>query len=143
MTDILHDFPIAAPADRVFDGFTTPTGLDQWWTKRSAGEPRLGAVYELWFGPEYDWRGRVTRCEPGRAFELEMIAAAGDWLGTRVGVELEAGPNGTQVRFYHRGWPAGSEHCRVSSFCWAMYLRVLRRHLEHGESVPYEGRLEV
>jgi hypothetical protein len=26
---------------------------------------------------------------------------------------------------------------------WAMYLRVLKRHLEHGESVPYERRLDV
>jgi len=24
-----------------------------------------------------------------------------------------------------------------------MYLRILRRHIEHGESVPYEKRLDV
>jgi len=27
--------------------------------------------------------------------------------------------------------------------CWAMYLRILGRHLEHGESVPFEKRLDV
>jgi hypothetical protein len=32
---------------------------------------------------------------------------------------------------------------RRSSYCWAMYLRILRRYLEHGETVPYERRLDV
>ena len=49
----------------------------------------------------------------------------------------------TQLRFAHLGWPQVNEHYRVSSFCWAMYLRLLRRHLEAGELVPYERRLEV
>jgi hypothetical protein len=31
----------------------------------------------------------------------------------------------------------------VSCFCWAMYLRILRRHLEYGEEVEYERRLDV
>jgi hypothetical protein len=37
--------------------------------------------------------------------------------------------------------PAG--HYRTSCHCGALYLRILRRHLEHGESVPYERRLDV
>jgi hypothetical protein len=43
----------------------------------------------------------------------------------------------------HRGWPDANDHYRTSCHCWAMYLRILRRHLEHGESVPYEKRLDV
>ncbi len=49
----------------------------------------------------------------------------------------------TQVRFYHRGWPVETEHYRISCYCWAMYLRVMKRYLEHGEIVPYERRLDV
>jgi len=41
------------------------------------------------------------------------------------------------------GWPAVNEHYRISSYCWAMYLRILQRYLEHNESVPYESRLTV
>jgi hypothetical protein len=41
------------------------------------------------------------------------------------------------------GWPVDNEHWRISCYCWAMYLRLLRRYLEHGEIVPYERRLEV
>ena len=66
----------------------TPQGLARWWTKNSAGEPRQGAEYALRFGPEYGWKGRVMRCLPNSAFELEMPEALPDWMGTRVGCEL-------------------------------------------------------
>lgn len=143
MPDILSDFPIKAPIADVFRAVTMPQGLDEWWTKRSKGIPILGSEYGLGFGREYEWRARVTKCSPPNAFELEMVGAAGDWIGTRIGFELEASGGGTQVRFSHLGWAESSEHYRISCHCWPMYLRILRRHLEHGESVPYEQRLEV
>jgi uncharacterized protein YndB with AHSA1/START domain len=143
MPDILHDLPIKAPLDRVFQAVSSPPGLDSWWTKRSAGEPSKGAEYELWFGPEYDWRARVTRCVPTSEFEIEMTRADKDWIGTRVGFRLEARDGATWLRFSHAGWPTPNEHYRISCNCWAMYLRILRRSLEHGESVPYENRLDV
>ncbi len=143
MPDIFHDFVIQAPVDQVFRAVSAPPGLDEWWTKRSAGKPAPGAEYELWFGPQYDWRGRVTRCQAPHSFELEIVRAGEDWVGTRVGFELAPDDAATRVRFHHLGWPENNEHYRVSCYCWAMYLRVLRRYLEHGESVPYERRLDV
>ncbi len=143
MADILHDFPIEASAARVFWAISTPEGLDHWWTKRSTGHPLEGAEYELWFGPQFDWRARVTKCIASQAFELEMIRAGEDWLATRVGFCLEPRERVTSVRFYHTGWPQLNEHFRTSSYCWAMYLRVLKRHLEYGELVAYENRLDV
>jgi uncharacterized protein YndB with AHSA1/START domain len=141
--DILHDFPIKAPLDRVFRAVSTPQGLDTWWTKRSAGRPQLGAEYELGFGPEYEWRARVTHCVPDAEFELEMVRADRDWTGTRVTLRLEPRDGATWVRFSHTGWPAQNEHYRISCNCWAMYLRILRRSLERGESVTYEDRLDA
>jgi hypothetical protein len=66
-----------------------------------------------------------------------------DWMGTRVGVSLKPTGSGTEVSFRHSGWAEVTPHFRTSSCCWAMYLRILRRHIEHGEVVPYEERLEV
>ena len=143
MPDILQDFPIAAPASRVFDTVSTPVGLDQWWTLRSTGRPAVGATYELDFGPGYFWTAEVTKADRDAAFELRLTSADAEWTGTTVGFELEPAGERTQVRFYHRGWPGESEHYRISNHCWAMYLRILRRHLEHGESVPYAERLAV
>jgi len=143
MADILHDFPIAVPPASVFEAISTPPGLDRWWTARSAGSPIQGTEYQLWFGPEYDWRAAVTLARPARAFELRLTRALDDWMGTLVGFELEEVPTGTQVRFHHTGWPVANEHYRISCYCWAMYLRILRRSLEFGEQVPYERRLDV
>jgi uncharacterized protein YndB with AHSA1/START domain len=143
MSDILHDFPISAPVSQVFDAVSTPSGLDRWWTLTSAGEARADSVFRLGFGPEYDWRAQVSRCEKDRAFELEITSASPDWVGTRVSFDLQPTESGTQVRFAHRGWPDESDHYRTSSFCWAMYLRLLSRALEFGEFVPYDDRLRA
>jgi uncharacterized protein YndB with AHSA1/START domain len=78
MPDIFHDFIIKAPAQKVYQAVSTPQGLDEWWTKSSFGEPRLGAEYELGFGPGHDWRAVVTRCVPGAEFELHMTHAHED-----------------------------------------------------------------
>ena len=143
MPDVLLDLPIKTPIDRVFQAVSTAHGLDCWWTKRSSGTPAEGEEYELWFGPEYDWRAAVSRCVPDAEFELRMVRADADWLNTRVGFRLEPRDGGAWLRFHHTGWPSANEHYRISCNCWAMYLRILRRYLEYGEMVPYENRLEV
>ena len=141
MPDILQDFSIAVSPARIFEGVSTPALLDEWWTLRSAGRAVVGTSYELDFGPQYLWRAVVTQSVADRSFEWRMTHADSDWTNTLVGFELEPVGAQTMVRFHHRGWPAANEHFRISSHCWALYLRILRRHLEHGESVPYAQRL--
>jgi uncharacterized protein YndB with AHSA1/START domain len=143
MADIVLDLPIRAPLADVLRAVSTPQGLDRWWTDRSDGTPSVGANFRLGFGPEYDWRAVVRTFDAAGAFELEMIVADGDWTGTRIGFELSAADGVTHLSFRHTGWPSVNEHYRVSCYCWAMYLRVLKRHLEAGESVPYACRLDV
>jgi uncharacterized protein YndB with AHSA1/START domain len=143
MADILQDFPIQVPPHRAFEGVSEPALLDQWWTLRSTGQPVIGAPYELDFGPDYLWRAVVTRCRPGEAFELRMTHADRDWMDTVVGFEFSRSGTGTQVRFYHRGWPDANAHYRTSCHCWALSLRILRRYLEFGEAVPYDRRLDA
>ena len=143
MADILQDFPVNAPVERVFETVATPEGLDAWWTKRSAGQPLEAAEYALDYGPGFQWRARVTHCAPPGEFELELTSATDDWLGTRVGFVLADRAGRTQVRFHHTGWPEANEHYRISCHCWALYLRLLRRHLDHGQTVPYEDRLDA
>lgn len=143
MADIFHDLPIRASAEEVFDMASKPARLDEWWTLTSDGVPALGETYKLFFGDGYDWRARVTACEPGQRFELELTDAMPDWIGTRVRFELEPDGDTTMLRFAHTGWSSATPHYRTSNCCWAMYLRILRRHLEHGERVPYDRRLDV
>jgi hypothetical protein len=85
----------------------------------------------------------VTRFQPEKEFELRLTRSHEDWAGTRVGFALQERNGQTQVRFHHLGWPSANEHYRISCYCWAMYLRLLKRYVEYGEVVPYEKRLEV
>ncbi len=143
MPDITFDFPVRAPMGEVFARFSTPAGLDAWWTLAADGEASLGTAWRLDFGPGFDWRAQVTACEPPQVFELELTSSMDDWRGTRVRAELEERDGVTMVHFRHAGWPEPSDHFRVSSFCWAMYLRHLRRHVESGVLVPYAERLDA
>ena len=143
MADIFQIFTIKASPAKVFEGISTSRGLDNWWTKSSEVNPGGGEVYTLCFGPPYNWKAVVTKYEADKEFELQMTDADVDWLGTKVGFSLSGKENITQVNFYHTGWPQNNDHYKISTYCRAMYLRILKRYIEFGEEVPYEKRLNV
>jgi len=140
MASILHDLHIHAPAHRVFRAITEPAEVERWWSLECSGTPATGEEYRLFFGEPWDWRARVSRFEPDAAFEWEMTEAMDDWVGTRVGFELIPTSDGTRVRFSHTGWSDQDEHFRVSSYCWAMLLRLLKVYVERGEVMPHTQR---
>ncbi len=143
MPDIHHQLMIRSTLSEAFQAASTPAGLRVWWSRDAKGEPWAGATYQLDFGPAVQWRAVVTRYIPDAEFELRLTEADPDWVGSRVGVRLTPAGGVIRLDFHHEGWPEPNEHYRISCFCWAMYLRVLKRHLEHGETVPYEKRLDV
>jgi uncharacterized protein YndB with AHSA1/START domain len=142
MADILHDLFIAAPPAEVFRAVSTPAGLDAWWTLDSVGEARPGAAWRFGFGPDCQWRGEVTAFQDGGRIAWRMTEADADWTGTTVALEVEPTAGGTRLRFAHAGWAEVNAHYRTSSYCWAMYLRVLRLVLEGGPPVAYGDRLD-
>jgi len=80
---------------------------------------------------------------PGKAAGDTFLPADTDWIGSLIGFNLVSEEEKTSVNFHHTGWPKVNEHYRISSYCWAMYLRLLKRYVEYGEVVAYEQRLEV
>jgi hypothetical protein len=76
-------------------------------------------------------------------FEMTQTRPMDDWQGTRVGAILTPETGGTRLHFYHRDWASDSTHFRVSSFCWATYLRLLAIHVLTGDVVPHERRLDL
>jgi uncharacterized protein YndB with AHSA1/START domain len=143
MADLFHYFPINAPVEKVFTAVSTPGGLDTWWSKHTTGNPAPGNVYHFSFGPEYNWAAVVSKYITGKEFELQFTESDDDWNGSKVGFTLTGRDKTTDVHFYHTGWKEDNEHYRISNYCWAMYLRLLKRNLEFGEEVPYEDRLSV
>lgn len=143
MADIFHYFPINASIDKVFDAISTPHGLDKWWTKSSSGKVAIGEIFHFHFEPDYNWTAVVSKCILDKEFELTMQNADDDWKGSKVGFRLTSKQHITEVQFYHTNWKEDNEHFRISNFCWAMYLRILKRNLEFGEFVEYADRLSV
>lgn len=143
MPDIIHLLEIQATPDQVYAGVTTPSGLSAWWTRGAHGSARTGTSYQLDFGPGFEWQAIVTLAEAPKCFELEMTKADEDWKGTRIGFELQEVESGTRLCFAHRGWRTANDHFLRSNYCWALYLRLLRRHVQHGEFVAYENRFDA
>jgi len=143
MADIVHNFPIKSSSQKVFEAISTPNGLSSWWSENCAATPAKGALYQFGFGPGYEWCAVVTQWEPGKKFELRFTEADDDWRETLVGFHLQEANGTTEVKFHHFGWPQANEHYQISCFCWAMYLRLLKRYVEVGEVVPYKDRLDV
>lgn len=143
MPHIQYQFPINASAEKVFEAISSPSGLDSWWCLETKGICGLNEHYELFFGEPYHWKATVSKMVPNKEFEFTMLESDKDWNGSRVGFFLFENENSTTVQFYHEGWPETNEHFQISSFCWAMYLRLLKRFVEFGEIVSYERRLDA
>ena len=143
MPGIFHNLTINAPAKDVFNVITTSRGLDVWWTKNAEGIPMIDRTYLLDFGPNYLWEAIVTKSVEDMLFELQMTKADAEWMDTRIGFILNHDGRVCRVSFYHTNWKEETENFKYSNYCWAMYLRLMKRYVEHKETVAYEMRLKV
>jgi len=137
---IYHDFIVKAPVASVYEAITAPHHLVNWWPSRCSGTPSEGELYNFFFTPEYDWYGKVTKAEAGKAFYIKMTKSDADWDPTSFGFDLEPMDGYVQVRFWHVGWPVCNAHFRRSSYCWAILLQGLKNYVEKGVVVPFEER---
>ena len=143
MADIFHELTVRAPKARVFDAISTPAGLNAWWTLRAEGKAQEGRAYTFDFGPGYVWKATVTKCTEPDVIAWTFVDADPNWTGTHLRLALTESAGKTIVTFAHTGWRSANRHFRVSSYCWAMYLRLLRNYTERGEVVPYEKRQQT
>lgn len=142
MPQILHDLIIRASLKKVYDGISQPALLDEWWTNDCTGTASLGSLYRLGFTPDCVWSAEVTDCVPNHSFELRIFDTHTDWDETRVRFKLASDGDYTKLQFCHSGWRDENEHFRVSSYCWAIYLKVLKGYLEKGIRVKYDERYD-
>jgi len=137
---ILFDLYINASKQDVFDAFSLPEHLNNWWTLKSSGKPELGAVYNLNFTDEYNWYAEVSQVKQNKSFFLKMTRSSEDWHPTKFGIELEENDNGALLKFSHTGWQNNNHEFRNSSFCWAMLLNALKNYIEKGTIIPFNER---
>lgn len=137
---IYHNLIINSSKDKVFDAVVNPDQLVNWWPAKCSGKPELGARYNFYFGPEYDWWGTVVQCDPGKAFHIKMAKADKDWNPTSFGFDLEQTNGGVQVSFWHTDWAVCNQHFKIASYCWAILLQGLKNYVEKGVILSFEDR---
>lgn len=137
---IYHDLQIKASSKEVFAAVSEPEHLNNWWTLRCTGTPKLGEEYNLYFAPEYNWYAKVSEVKENQSFHLKMTSADPDWTPTTFGFELEENDKGVLLKFSHMNWPELNHHFRHSSFCWAVLLGYLKNYVEKGVIVAFEDR---
>jgi len=140
MPDILQVFPVSAAPEKIFEVFTSPSELDNWWPLSSKGNPEKNNEYTFYFGPEYDWRARVIDIIPNKSMTWQMTQATDEWMGTEIGFALDSKSEFTQVTFFHKGWREASEHFGITTFCWGQLLNGLKNYVEKGIIVPHHLR---
>lgn len=137
---IYHDLFIKAANREVYDAITLHKHLNNWWPLKSSGIPEIGAIYNLNFTSEYDWYGKVVKCEKDKTFYIEMTESDENWNATTFGFDIEEIKGGVQLKFQHKNWKQCNDEFRQSSFCWAMLLNGLKNYVEKGTIVPFEKR---
>lgn len=137
---IYHNLMVDSPAGAVFAAVTQPNHLINWWPMRCSGSPAIGAEYNFYFGPEYDWYGKVSEVEENQLFVIEMTKSDPDWDPTSFGFQLEENNGKTKLKFHHTGWASPNDHFRIASYCWAMLLKGLKDYVETGIILPFEDR---
>ncbi|MEM7551836.1 MAG: SRPBCC domain-containing protein [Bacteroidota bacterium] len=138
--DIHHDLQINTSPKKVFDAISMPKHLINWWPEKCTGKPGLNSEYNFHFTDEYNWYGKVSKCEPNTAFHIKMTKADEDWNPTSFGFDLIEDNGKALVKFWHRGWPECNDHFRRSSFCWALLLKGLKDYVEKNIIIPFEER---
>lgn len=93
-------------------------------TKTSDGNAEIGATFPLYLG-QVLFESSGNEMHPYKKFEWQMTDADGDWINSKIGFSLISKDKYTEVNFYHTGWQDNNAHYKISSFCWAMYLRIL------------------
>ncbi len=137
---IYHDLPIHAPIRKVFDAICLPDHLVNWWPRKCSGKPSLGATYNFYFAPEYDWYGEVVRIDKDQAFHIKVTKADTDWEPTTLGFDLKETEQGAMLSFSHINWTNCKDHFKRSSYCWAILLQGLKNYIEKGVIIPFEER---
>lgn len=110
LTPVVCTVEIAAPRERVFELFTTPERLVEWWPDAASFEAREGGEVRLEFEGRGEVTGTVTRFDPPAALGFTWVRGVAPDVVTQVDVELsELDGGGTRVVLAHTGWDAVPE----------------------------------
>src|SRR4030095_745433 len=125
MLDILHRVGIKSSVDEVYKALTAREGLAAWWTNNTRGEGKVGGVLRFRFvaggwaiggvavclrfrlvsdGVEIGgFDMKVLELDPGKRVLWEVVDGPQEWIGTKIGWDLDQADDYAIVLFKHEG----------------------------------------
>jgi hypothetical protein len=147
MPDILHKVGIKSSSlNDVYMALTTVEGLSAWWTTDTRGDsPRdskVGGVLQFRFGAGgFDMR--ILELDRARRVLWQVVDGPEEWIGTKIGFDLEQRGDWTIVLFKHEGWKEPVEFMHHCSTKWAVFLLSLKSLLETGKGAPHPNEIKL
>jgi len=143
MADILHKVGIKSSSrNGVFKALNSIEGLSAWWTTSTEGEGNAGGVLRFRFGAGgFDMK--VLELDPARRVLWQVIDGPEEWVGTKIGFDLEQRGDWTIVLFKHAGWKEPVEFMHHCSTKWAVFLLSLKALLETGKGAPWPNEIKL
>ena len=142
MVDIVFEFDVNAPPDKVYKAVTEEAGYKGWWTTSSAIKPQVGSKAEFKLkdnGQEVVFQTEVTQLEKDKSFAMTVKnAAPPDWPGTKIAVSMAPSPQGTHVVFSHSGFPSTGGSYGYTNYNWGFFMGSLKAFAETGKGMPYQ-----
>ena len=123
MPDIQHSVKIAAKPEAIYTLVATADGFRKWW---ATDVTKTGGATELgFFNRASVYRLRRTNEKPPT--EVEWRCETGqEWAATRISFRLEAGQNGTLLRFTHADWQAATDYFVSCNTAWSELMYWLK-----------------
>ena len=143
MPDILHRVELkSSPAD-VYRALATPEGLAGWWTTDTKGRSEVGGTIAFRFGSRGGFDMQVLELLPGKRVLWQVVSGPKEWIGTKVGFDLQPDGDATGVLFKHEGWKEPVEFMHHCSTKWAMFLMSLKASVETGKGSPFPNDVHI
>lgn len=135
MANILLEFTVNAPVEKVYKAITEAPGIRSWWTTDTRIEPKNGSQAHFGFGPDgFDFE--IAELDPNRRVVWKTIMGLPDWGGTTVSFDLTEAEGKTKILFAHRGFESEAGSFARVSFNWAYFMMSLQAYLEKGQGTP-------
>jgi uncharacterized protein YndB with AHSA1/START domain len=129
--DSLHEILISAPALKVYEAWTTKTGLEQWWTSDVSAQHGNAVSYELGFdGGNVKFYFQPIEEVPGARIRwtgVDGLNMPAEWVDTEIDVQISIAADGrTRLQFAHRNWRSIEGFYCVCNTSWGELMYRLR-----------------
>jgi uncharacterized protein YndB with AHSA1/START domain len=139
MSTILLRVPVDAEPKVIYEGLTTPEGVNGWWSNHTEGPRGVGSTMKVAFPDapmtfDFEVKEEIS----GERVVWRCLSGPPEWAGTTISFDIQRDSGAkTSVLFSHDGWATTEESFPFIAYSWAQILPRLKDLNESGHSSPF------